>query len=137
LHFQRFEHSAHQLKQAVTNGHSLQFSLQSEIGAEGRFPMNEQEKIDRRTAVVGLLGRHQPLSKDDLQELRESTVVADDLGGGDRYGWLRWRMDIELIDAILQLNASSTRLAIVGWCLTVIGVALAALQSVARVHSVA
>ena len=88
--------------------------------------MNPQERQDLQNATVDLLGKQKPLSAAELQQLRQSTAIVSDLSS--HYDPLRWRMDIELIDAVRLLNLSSTRLMIAGIAVALVGVSASLAQ---------
>ena len=96
--------------------------------------MAKRSVAEQRDEMVKVLGKELPLTREDLQVLREVTAVVRDLSGVD---WLNFRMSVESIDAamkletaITKLDRTSTCLAAVGIAVTVTGVVLAVLMGV-------
>jgi hypothetical protein len=86
----------------------------------------QQQEQDWRNEVVLILEKQKKLSKDDLQALRERTIVAPWLSG--KKDAFSWRMDIELIDAIRSLDETSSFLATVGIVVAIVGALFTLLQ---------
>jgi hypothetical protein len=88
---------------------------------------SDQEQRDAFIAVVKKT--EAPLTEADLQVLREHAAQAAAIGGMGTNS-LNFRMDVELIDAIRNLNATSTALAKVGIFVGSVGVILTLVQVV-------
>ena len=86
-----------------------------------------KSEAEQRDAFVAVRDKQQPFTKEDLQVLRETSGVAGGIGGH-----LTVRMQVELIDAIQNLNATSSFLAKVGISVAVVGVILTITQIVLK-----
>ena len=82
--------------------------------------MQEQERIDRTNKIKHLLGKNSSLSNEEIQVLRENVCVYPYLVSNSDP--VRWRMEIELLEAIQKLNRTSTYLMAVGIAVAVVGV---------------
>jgi hypothetical protein len=80
--------------------------------------MTEQQKTQQQLKATAVLAKQQPLTKDDLQILRESTGIIGYLTS--HHDPIKWRMEIELIDCIRKLDKTSSFLTIVLIFLTVV-----------------
>ena len=85
--------------------------------------------FDRELAVQQLLGKQQPFTRADIQNLRESPGAITLLNQQS----VMFRADIELIDAMIVLNTSTTRLMWVAIAVAVVGVLVSTAQIVAAV----
>lgn len=93
--------------------------------------MTEEQKTQQQLRATAVLEKQQPLTKDDLQVLRESTGIIGYLTS--HHDPIKWRMEIELIDSIRKLDRTSSFLTIVLIFLTVV-TAFAAVYPIVGSH---
>jgi hypothetical protein len=82
---------------------------------------------EREVAVQELLNKHRPFAQEDIQVLRENPGAVTLLNTQS----VMFRAEIELIDAMIVLNTSTTRLMWVAIGVAIVGVLMSAAQIVA------